>query len=94
MPGVYRKKNCPQCGVEHRKRGPFCSQGCHNSHRDVSDKQREHGRKMGQENAGRPDLIAKAKMLNAGITISSEEFAVDIPEIPDLPDGYDIADKW
>lgn len=25
MPGVYRKKNCPYCGVEHRKRGPYCS---------------------------------------------------------------------
>lgn len=25
MPGVYRKKNCPVCGVEHRKRGPYCS---------------------------------------------------------------------
>jgi len=24
MAGVYRKKNCPVCGVEHRKRGPYC----------------------------------------------------------------------
>ena len=25
MPGVYRKKNCPVCGIEHRRRGPYCS---------------------------------------------------------------------
>ncbi len=25
MAGVYRKKNCPVCGIEHRKRGPYCS---------------------------------------------------------------------
>lgn len=25
MPGVYKKKNCPVCGVEHRGRGPYCS---------------------------------------------------------------------
>ena len=25
MVGIYRKKICPVCGVEHRKRGPYCS---------------------------------------------------------------------
>jgi uncharacterized Zn finger protein (UPF0148 family) len=25
MAGVYRKKICPVCGIEHRKRGPYCS---------------------------------------------------------------------
>lgn len=25
MPGIYKKKNCPVCGVEHRRRGPYCS---------------------------------------------------------------------
>lgn len=25
MPGIYRRKNCPYCGVEHRNRGPYCS---------------------------------------------------------------------
>ena len=36
MPGVYKKKNCPYCGVEHRKRGPFCSKSHANLHRDPS----------------------------------------------------------
>lgn len=25
MAGVYRKKICPVCGIEHRRRGPYCS---------------------------------------------------------------------
>ena len=25
MAGIYRKKTCPVCGIEHRKRGPYCS---------------------------------------------------------------------
>ena len=25
MVGIYRKKICPVCEVEHRKRGPYCS---------------------------------------------------------------------
>ena len=30
MAGVYREKECPQCGVKHRKRGEFCSKTCSN----------------------------------------------------------------
>lgn len=84
MPGVYRLKQCPQCQKEHRKRGPFCSQGCHNSHRVVSDKQREHGRKLGKENAGDPALIAAGYLLGKGTITSAEDYAVDIPYIPDI----------
>ncbi len=25
MVGIYRKKICPVCGIEHRRRGPYCS---------------------------------------------------------------------
>ncbi len=25
MAGVYREKQCPVCGVTHRRRGPYCS---------------------------------------------------------------------
>jgi len=25
MAGVYRQKQCPVCGITHRKRGPYCS---------------------------------------------------------------------
>lgn len=68
MPGVYKKKNCPNCGVEHRGRGKFCSVACSNSYREVkpetraklSEIQKEYGpmtaarqRKIGQDNEKR-----------------------------------------
>ena len=28
MPGVYRQKNCKNCGIIHRRRGPFCGLSC------------------------------------------------------------------
>lgn len=30
MAGIYRKKNCPTCGTEHRKKGNYCSRSCGN----------------------------------------------------------------
>lgn len=68
MPGVYKKKNCPNCGKEHRGRGQFCSIACSNSFREVkpetkaklSEIQLDHSaqtiarnRKRGEDNAKR-----------------------------------------
>ena len=68
MTGRYKKKNCPNCGVEHRGRGKFCSIPCSNSYREVkpetkakiSEIQKEYGamtaarqRKIGQDNEKR-----------------------------------------
>lgn len=33
MPGVYKEKTCPACGIKHRKRGEFCSKTCSNKGR-------------------------------------------------------------
>jgi hypothetical protein len=41
MPNVYRKKNCPVCGVEHRKRGPFCSRSHATQGRVLTDEHKE-----------------------------------------------------
>ncbi len=41
MPGVYKKKNCPVCGIEHRKRGPYCSRSHAVSDRTVSEETRQ-----------------------------------------------------
>jgi len=35
MVGIYRKKTCPVCQVEHRKRGPYCSRSHALSDREV-----------------------------------------------------------
>jgi endogenous inhibitor of DNA gyrase (YacG/DUF329 family) len=40
MPGVYREKVCPTCGVKHRKKGPFCSKACSNAGRDAETRQK------------------------------------------------------
>jgi hypothetical protein len=83
---------CPECKKEHRKRGPFCSQSCHNSHREVSDKVRENMRKVSEDYHRTPEAIAAKKMINS--PLSSDEYGVNIPDFPELPEGYDIADKW
>lgn len=94
MPGVYREKECPSCGVKHRKKGPYCSQSCANMNREVSDKVRENMRKVAIEYSKTPEAIARNKMINSGISV--EDFAVDIPDFPDLDtfDGYDRGEKW
>jgi len=40
MPNVYRLKECPACGAEHRKRGPYCSRSCGNK-RTYTEEQKE-----------------------------------------------------
>jgi hypothetical protein len=94
MPGVYKLKSCPECKKEHRKQGIFCSQSCSNSHREVSENQREHGRKLAEMNRGAPEKIAAGHLMKQGLDANSENFAINIPDIPDLPEGYDIADNW
>lgn len=38
--GQYREKQCPHCGVTHRKKGNYCSRSCGN-HRTYTRAQRE-----------------------------------------------------
>jgi hypothetical protein len=92
VPGVYKLKNCPNCKKEHRKKGNFCSQACSNSHREVSEKVIENIRKLAETNNRTPEGIATAKLMSNGL--SAEDYSIDIPDFPDLPEGYDIADKW
>jgi len=63
LPGVYREKSCLECGKVHRKRGPFCSQACSNSHRDVSVITREKLSKVATEYKQTPEGIADTKKL-------------------------------
>jgi len=92
MPGVYKKKECPQCGVEHRKRGNFCSTACANSHRPVSDNIRENMRKVAQEYNKTPEGIAQTRLFG----VDSDDYYIEIPDIPeaDIPDGFDKAERW
>jgi hypothetical protein len=112
MPGVYKKKNCanPKCGIEHRRRGPYCSQGCHNSHREVTEQTKKNISKGLREYNQTPEGIAAAKrvgqrlsMVNSGQEhnmVNQEDFAVDIPNLTtlddfeDFLDGFDKGESW
>jgi hypothetical protein len=63
MPGIYKLKECPSCGAEHRKRGPYCSRSCGNK-RTPTD---EHKQKIADANrkhmAGDSDSAEKSKWL-------------------------------
>ena len=98
MSGQYKIKKCPACNKEHRKRGLFCSQSCSNVDRPVTDNMRSAMRKVAVEYNRTPEAIAKQKMLNTSLaTMTVEDFAVDIPDLPpDLSDWseYDKAADW
>jgi len=98
MSGQYKLKECPACNKEHRKRGLFCSQSCSNADRPATDNMRSAMRKVAVEYNRTPEAIAKQKMLNTSLaTMTVEDFAVDIPDLPpDLSDWseYDKASDW
>jgi hypothetical protein len=33
----YREKVCPQCGIKHNKRGPYCSRSCGNKKKHTEE---------------------------------------------------------
>lgn len=92
MPGVYREKDCPHCGIRHRKRGIYCSQSCASTAKEPTQGMRDHMREVAIEYNKTPEAIAQKKLFNSGISI--EDFAVDIPTIHDMPDGYEETGNW
>lgn len=68
MPGVYKKKECPVCKIEHRKRGIYCSQSCANKNtnsiREVSDTHRERTAESMREYHKTPEGIATASVIS------------------------------
>ena len=105
MPGVYRKKICPSCNVEHRKRGNFCSLSC-SSKRNHTDETKDKISNTVREHFQTPEGIAQAKVNNRRVNailnneippVTIDEFAVSIPELsPDLSDytDYNKAEDW
>jgi hypothetical protein len=51
-------------------------------------------RKVAAESKGAPERIAQGYLVKQGLSTNSENFAIDIPDIPELPEGYDLADDW
>ena len=99
MSGQYKEKNCPKCGVKHRKRGLHCSASCAAMGRPVSEETKELHRQNTREYLQTPEGIANSRKTGDGTQIAADEFAVDIPDIMDLRDydcldGYDKAENW
>lgn len=63
MPGVYKEKECLECKKVHRKRGPFCSQACSNTHREVKVTTRMKLSQVAKEYKQTPEGIADTKKL-------------------------------
>jgi hypothetical protein len=53
---------------------------------------KEHMRKVAIDYNKTPEAIGKQKLFHTGISI--EDFAVDIPTLYDMPDGYEETGKW
>jgi uncharacterized Zn finger protein (UPF0148 family) len=105
MPNQYREKECPSCGISHRKRGLYCCQSCANSDRTVSEDQKKkikktlreyHNSPEGLANAQRQSVRASAMNNDQPLPVTLDDFAVDIPELREAPDldGYDKAENW
>ena len=94
MPGVYRLKTCPQCGKEHRRRGPNCSVSCANRGREVTDVTRQKMSQSKFDYAETPEGIAHYQILSRRLIaisndedyITQEDYLIDIPTDDDLDD--------
>jgi len=92
VPGIRRQKECPNCSIKHRRRGPFCSKGCANSARIPTEGMIEHMRKVVTEYNKTPESIGYKKLFHTGM--SPNDYAVDIPDFYDMPDGYEKSEDW
>lgn len=94
MPGVYRLKTCPQCGKEHRRRGPYCSKSCSNAYRVVTDDTKLKMSQTRREYAETPEGIAHYQVISNMLVashknedyITQEDYLIDIPTDEDLDD--------
>lgn len=51
-------------------------------------------RKVAIEYNKTPEAIAHHKLLGLKLAAESEDFAIDIPTIFDMPDGYEKSEDW
>lgn len=108
MPNVYREKQCPRCGVLHRKRRLFCSRECGNIREFTEEQKQEISQKIIKKNqeyhqtpAGAAHRQIMSHARKTGIDpAKAEDFAIEIPDIPDKYSApidlgnYDDATDW
>lgn len=94
MPNVYREKECPYCGVKHRRRGPYCSRSHSKMGTIHSEETKQKIRDSAQEYLRTPEGIANAAAVsrrstqrginNAKIAageyiLQEDDYALDVP---------------
>lgn len=95
----YRLKNCPTCNKEHRKKGPYCSQSCHNRVRPVKESTKQKLSEALLKHHQTPEGIAteskrkrlhhkyfknRAAELNGEYVLKDEDYVIDIPNFDDV----------
>ena len=63
MPGVYKKKDCPNCKKTHRGRGQYCSISCANTGRIVTPETKQKLAEKSREYRRTPEGIATTKII-------------------------------
>lgn len=101
MPGVYKEKECPECGVLHRKRGIHCSQRCAQVGKTLSQDQKDKIGTKSHEYRQSPEGIASTSMLirkrerflsnqikekNGEYILTDDDWMVDIPSFSEDDD--------
>jgi hypothetical protein len=86
-------KECPRCGTEHTKRGPYCSRSCGNVRTHSQEDKLKRSLKL-TEYYRTPEGLATAKMNKYAIEnlnrrrageymLKPEDFAINIPSLED-----------
>jgi len=98
MPGVYAKKDCPNCKKTHRGRGQYCCISCANTGRKLSEETKQKLSVKSREYRNTPEGIATTKTI-ARVTekrhdvnqkikeghyiLEPDDWAVEIPTFDD-----------
>ena len=99
MAGVYREKQCPVCGITHRKRGPYCSRSHALSDRthsaETKAKISEAGLKRYEDKTSEEYHDTVANLRQATAVSKGRDTTPIAPRIPIHRDGESIdGDYW
>jgi endogenous inhibitor of DNA gyrase (YacG/DUF329 family) len=99
MAGVYRQKQCPTCGITHRRRGPYCSRTCAAKDRTHSpetiEKIRESNKAAVADRSGDTYLTAADNLRYAAAMSKGRDTSPVAPRRPDNRPGETIdGDYW
>jgi len=83
MPSVYKKKICPQCYSEHRKRGPFCSKICSNKARIVTQETKQKQSESMSKFMNSGNETAERLIWAINSTRDEREEGFPLPQVPD-----------